>query len=109
MVILGGWVFLMSEVPMYMSEVPLYLAHKKHPAARTLQWDYLGSYGGPKGGAVSYERVTPVRVATCRDIQAQRDQPLLIFGVFQTNKTIIYVGNVPGSIMRGAWNLHTIN
>jgi hypothetical protein len=38
-----------------------YLAHKQHPPPRTLQQDYLGSYGGPKGGgAVSYERVTPV-------------------------------------------------
>jgi len=26
-----------------------YLAHKKHPPPRTLQQDYLGSYGGPRG------------------------------------------------------------
>ena len=25
-----------------------YLAHKKHPPPGTLQWDYLGSYGGPR-------------------------------------------------------------
>ena len=27
-----------------------YLAHKKQPPPRTLQQDYLGSYGGPWGG-----------------------------------------------------------
>jgi hypothetical protein len=27
-----------------------YLAHKKHPLPRTLQWDYLGPCGGPRGG-----------------------------------------------------------
>ena len=38
-----------------------YLAHKKHPPPRTPHKDYLGSYGGPGGGgAVSYERGTPV-------------------------------------------------
>jgi hypothetical protein len=27
-----------------------YLAHKKHPPPRNLQWDYLWSYGSPRGG-----------------------------------------------------------
>ena len=29
-----------------------YLAHEKHPPPRTLQKDYLGSYGGPRGGGL---------------------------------------------------------
>ena len=64
--------FLMSQVPLYLfcmrretrpicctasfrcllqiSLLQGYLAHKKHPPPRTLQWDFLGSYGGPRGG-----------------------------------------------------------
>ena len=30
-----------------------YLTHKEHPPARTLQNDYPGSYGGPRGGGCS--------------------------------------------------------
>jgi len=38
-----------------------YLAHKKHPPPRTLQWDYTyGPIAVLGGGAVSYERGTPV-------------------------------------------------
>ena len=40
-----------------------YLAHKKHPLPRTLQWDYtLGPLVVLGGGALSYERGTPVQV-----------------------------------------------
>ena len=35
-----------------------YLAHKKQPPPRTLQWEYLGSYGGPeRGGGVLMSEV----------------------------------------------------
>jgi len=46
MVILGGWVFLMSEVPLYSTralprELKGYLAHKKHPPP----WDHHRALG----------------------------------------------------------------
>ena len=37
-----------------------YLAHKKPPAPRTLVGLCLGTYGGPMGVGISYERGTPV-------------------------------------------------
>ena len=37
-----------------------YLAHKKHLPRRTLQPLCLGTYGGPRGMRVFYERGTPV-------------------------------------------------
>ena len=49
MVVLGGWVFLISEVPLYVGEAsPVstlqgYLAHKNVPPPATPQWGY--AYG----------------------------------------------------------------
>ena len=78
MVIIGGWVFLMSEVTLYRDCVPRtsrdimsrwlqeYLAYKKTPHPGTLQKAY--AYGPMVvlgGGAVSYESGTPV---TGRDL-----------------------------------------
>ena len=40
-----------------------YLADKKHPTGRTRQKNYPGSYGGPGGGSVSYERGTSESVS----------------------------------------------
>ena len=34
-----------------------YLAHKKRPPPRTLQWDYLESYDGPRGGGLFLSEV----------------------------------------------------
>ena len=35
------------------------LAHKKHPPPRTLQQDYLGTYGGPRGVRFRMSEVPP--------------------------------------------------
>ena len=49
MVVLGGWVFLMSEVPLYVGEAtPVstlqgYLAHQNVPSPTTPQWGF--AYG----------------------------------------------------------------
>ena len=49
MVVPGGWVFLMSEVPLYVGEAsPVstlqgYLAHKNVPPPQTPQWGF--AYG----------------------------------------------------------------
>ena len=43
MVVLGGWVLSYEQGTGY-------LAHQKHPPPGTLQLDYLGSLGGPRGG-----------------------------------------------------------
>ena len=64
----------MSEVPPYAfsSDLPChwlqrsvdvvirgYLVHTKHPPLGPYSRHSVGPYGGPRGGAVSYERSTP--------------------------------------------------
>ena len=53
MAILGGWVFLMSEVPLYRLRA---CSRRPPPGFSTA----VGPYGGPRGGAFSCERGTPL-------------------------------------------------
>ena len=50
-----------------------YLAHKKHPTPRTLQQDYIGSWGGPRGVGVVLRARHPLqarkgRAGALRDV-----------------------------------------
>ena len=63
MVILGGWVFLMSEEPLlgsgFMVDGLGLGVQGLVSWANSTVGPCLGTYGGPRGAGVSYERGTP--------------------------------------------------